>query len=87
MSNKENKIKMKEIKATAKLKQEMLDHPDLCYCFETLDKAPNCDYDSPIGYTEKIVDNYLDGTQFTFRLPIFKCKRCGKKHIVSIVKA
>jgi len=78
---------MKGIKAAAELKQQMIDYPQYCYCFETQGKDPNCDYDSPIGVTEKLTGYHLDGTSYTFTLPIFKCKRCGKKHILTIVSA
>jgi hypothetical protein len=83
MSNKINKLKNKEIRRIAKLKQEMLENPDWCFCEELFGLESDVDWknDEPIGKTEPI-DGFPFPHSKRYSQEIYLCKRRGKEYII-----
>lgn len=83
-----NKKRNKEIRRKHELKLEVEHNPDWCWCKENLGLEPDVDYDKDfaIGETEPI-DGFPRWNSKGFTQPIYKCKRCGKKHEMIIVFA
>jgi len=83
MSNK--KKRNKEIRRKHELKLEVERNPDWCWCKELLGLDADVDYnnDYAIGETDPI-DGYPHPESKNYILPVFKCKRCGKKHTLPV---
>jgi hypothetical protein len=89
MSDKaERKAQRKAILAKKLKEQEMLDHPEWCYCEEILHKEADVDFqhDTPIGQTEP-VDGFPRWNSSGFTQNIYRCKRCGKQYCIPMVFA
>lgn len=80
-----NKKRNKEIRRKHELKLEIERNPDWCWCQETLGLPADVDYENDfvIGQTEPI-DGFPHPESTNYVLDIYKCKRCGKKHTISI---
>lgn len=86
MSNKLNKLKNRAIRENDALIKSMEENPDCCFCEEILglESDVDCENDEKIGYTVPI-DGYPHPNSIGYTLPIYICKRCGKKTTQSIV--
>jgi len=86
MSNKITKEKNKEIRSKIALEKEIKENPEWCYCEELSELEPDVDFenDEIIGYTDP-VDGFPYHNSTGYTLPIYICKRCGKKISQSIV--
>ena len=86
MSNKINKAKNREIRNNISLSNEIKENPDWCFCPELLGLEPDVDFenDEIIGKTYPI-DGFPYHNSTGYTLPIYICKRCGKKISQSIV--
>lgn len=83
-----NKKRNKKIREKHELKLMIENNPDWCWCEEILSKPADVDYENDlvIGETEPI-DGFPYYESKSYTLPLYKCKRCGKKHAISIVIA
>lgn len=86
MSNKKTKIKNNAIRYKLALDKEIQDNPDYCFCQELLGLEPDVDFenDKEIGKTDPI-DGFSYWNSIGYTLPIYICKRCGKKVTLSTV--
>lgn len=83
-----NKKRNKAIRAKYELQKQMVENPDWCWCDKKLGLPADVDYDKdePIGMTEPI-DGFPRWNSKGYTVPIYKCKRCGKKHDLQIAFA
>lgn len=83
MSNR--KKKNNEISKRVQLKWDIERNPDWCWCKETLDLDADVDYEKDFAIDETDpIDGYPHPESTNYSLPIFKCKRCGKKHTLPV---
>lgn len=80
MSNKINKAKNRAIRDKIASEKEIEENPEWCFCSELLgiESDVDCDNDNVIGHTDPI-DGYPHPNSTGYTLPIYVCKRCGKK--------
>ena len=80
MSNKITKLKNKEIRYKISKEKEIEENPDWCFCEELVGLESDVDFDNDeiIGHTDPI-DGYPYHNSTGYTLPIYVCKRCGKK--------
>ena len=76
MSNRANKLRMKEIIGKFEREKAMRDFPEYCYCDE-----PDYDADNSIGQTDP-VDGFPHPESKNYTEPIYLCKTCGKKYVL-----
>jgi 1-aminocyclopropane-1-carboxylate deaminase/D-cysteine desulfhydrase-like pyridoxal-dependent ACC family enzyme len=87
MSDKaQRKASRKAILAKKLKEQEMLEHPEWCYCEEILHKEADIDINEPIGCTEPI-DGFPRWNSSGFTQNIYRCKRCGKQYVIPMAFA
>lgn len=73
----------REIRLRYEKEKQIAENPDMCFCDE-----PEYDESKPIGETEKIYYSPYDyELKNPFSLPIYKCNKCNKKHILQILWA
>jgi len=78
-----NKKRNKEIRLKYEKQKLIKENPNDCFCDD-----PEYDENNPIGETGKIFHSKYDyNKENPFSLPIFKCKKCGKRYIQVIVEA
>lgn len=79
-----NKKKLnREIRQRYEREREMEQNPDTCFCEE-----PDYDEKQPIGETGKVYYSIYDYKgENPFSLPIYKCNKCGKNHVLVLVYA
>ena len=84
----EKKIARKAVEAKKLKEQQMLNHPEWCYCEEILYKEAEIDLenDKPIGKTEP-VDGFPYWNSKGYTQDIYRCKRCGKQYCIPIIYA
>jgi len=83
-----DKAQRKAILAKKLKEQEMLEHPEWCYCEVVLHKEADVDFenDTPIGQTEP-VDGFPRHNSKGFTQDIYRCKHCGRQYCVPVVYA
>jgi len=83
MSNRKQKSKNRQIREKYEKQKLIEENPNTCFCDE-----PEYDMDKPIRETPKEYYSKYDWHhENPFSLPIYRCSKCGKEHILIVAQA